>query len=322
MFNVRRTPSESSESSTSGSSPRDMQMALVDEEPFNVLCISDPKPEGFKLHPLFTEGDTTLAAKGGSTFFRVYSHTLKMTSGFFRSMFSLPQDPSSSSKAKGVFYLDEDEDTLECLLRMMCGLSLPPVDSYDQLDSLLDAVEKYDTPGPLSIVRLLVMTPALTVQPFRLYGIACRFGWEAEAKHASTQTLQYNLYDPAIRPLLQRLSTDSLLNLMQLHRSRREGLRQRLNDPPFVAGSTATCVSCHSLIDYHTWRELKYKIILEMDKRPLGDTVIETGLLDWPEAVACWTAKCPESSCHRSLYDKVETLRVIRDCVEKLPKSI
>ncbi len=315
-----------------------MQMALVDDEPSNVLCISDPKPEDFKLHPLFIEGDTTLAAKGGSTFFRVYSHTLKMTSGFFRSMFSLPQDPSSSSKQKGVFYLDEDENTLECLLKMMCGLSLPPVDTYDQLDSLLDAVEKYDTPGPLSIVRLLVMTPALTVQPFRLYGIACRFGWEAEAKHASTQTLQYNLYDPEIRPLLQRLSTDSLLDLMELHRLRREGyaylpsvshllmkvcrLRQRLNDPPFVAGSTATCVSCHNLIDYHTWRELKYKIILEMDTRPLGDTVIEVGLLEWPEAVACWTAKCPESACHRSLYDKVETLRVIRDCVDKLPKSI
>ncbi|KAK0212607.1 hypothetical protein DFS33DRAFT_1248530 [Desarmillaria ectypa] len=297
-------------------------MALVDEEPSNVLCISDPKLEGFKLHPLFTEGDTTLAAKGGSTFFRVYSHTLKMTSGFFRSMFSLPQDPSSSSKPKGIFYLDEDENTLECLLRMMCGLSLPPMDSYDQLDSLLDAVEKYDTPGPLSIVRLLVMTPALTVQPFRLYGIACRFGWEVEAKHASTQTLQYNLYDPAIRPLLQRLSTGSLLDLMELHRSRREGLRQRLNDPPFVAGSTATCVSCHNLIDYHTWRELKYKIILEMDKRPLGDTVVEMGLLEWPEAMACWTAKCPENTCHRSLYDKVETLRVIRDCVDKLPKSI
>lgn len=296
-------------------------MTPADEERSNMLCISDPKPE-FSLHPLFTEGDTTLAAKGGSTFFRVYSHTLKMTSGFFRSMFSLPQDSSSYSKPGGVFYLDEDESTLECLLKMMCGLSLPPIDTYDRLDSLLDAVEKYDTPGPLSIVRLLVMTPALTVQPFRLYGIACRFGWEAEAKHASTQTLRYNLYDPAIRPLLQRLSTGSLLKLMELHRSRREGLRQRLNDPPFVAGSTATCVSCHSLIDYHTWRELKYKIILEMDTRPLGDTVIETGLLEWPEAVACWTAKCPENACHRSLYDKVETLRVIRDCVDKLPKSI
>ncbi len=144
------------------------------------------------------------------------------------------------------------------------------------------------------------MTPALTVQPFRLYGIACRFGWEAEAKHASTQTLQYNLYDPEIRPLLQRLSTDSLLDLMELHRLRREGyaylpsvshllmkvcrLRQRLNDPPFVAGSTATCVSCHNLIDYHTWRELKYKIILEMDTRPLGDTVIE---------VDCWNGRKP-----------------------------
>lgn len=92
-----------------------------------------------------------------------------------------------------------------------------------------------------------------------------------------------------------------------------------MNDPPFVPGGTANCVSCHTLINYHTWRELKYKIILEMDVRPLGDT-IDTGLSDWPEAQACWLAQCLK--CSRFLYDKGETTRVIRECIDKLPRTI
>ena len=46
-----------------------------------------------KLHPTFAspEGDVILSARGGQTFFRVHSYTLKTTSGFFREMYSLPQ---------------------------------------------------------------------------------------------------------------------------------------------------------------------------------------------------------------------------------------
>ncbi|KAJ3864707.1 hypothetical protein EV359DRAFT_63754 [Lentinula novae-zelandiae] len=75
------------------------------------------------------------------------------------------------------------------------------------------------------------------------------------------------------------------------------GLRQRLNDPPFVSGGLATCNNCNAVIDYHTWRELKYKIILEMDVRPAGDTILEHSLSEWPEALACWQAKCAQAGC-------------------------
>lgn len=46
-----------------------------------------------KLHPAFAspDGDVILSARGGQTFFRVHSYTLKTTSGFFKEMYSLPQ---------------------------------------------------------------------------------------------------------------------------------------------------------------------------------------------------------------------------------------
>ncbi|KAJ8518052.1 hypothetical protein ONZ45_g4845 [Pleurotus djamor] len=275
------------------------------------------------LHPDFSEPDADVVLGTKGTMFRVHSFTLKTTSGWFRTMLSLPQTPPPPSRNPGeVIYVEEDTQTLEILLRIICGLPIPPVESYDVVDALLFAAEKYDMPGVMSIVRILVMTPALLKDPFRLYIIACRFGWEAEAKRASTQTLTYNLLDKDMRPLLERLSSSALLDLLELHRSRREGLRQRLNEAPFVAGGTASCSSCNGLIDYHTWRELKYKIILEMDNRPLGDTVIELGLQTWPEAHACWSAKCPNRECDRFLYDKAETVRVVQECIKRLPDTV
>lgn len=300
-----------------------MQLEHQDSE--SSSSMTDYEMESKPFHPLFASLDTdvVLGAKEGQMFFRVHSFSLKTASGFFRTMFTLPQKAQAAqSSSSNVIYLDEDADTLECLLRMICGLPLVPIETWDLVDSLLDAIEKYDMPGPLSIVRLLVMTPSLLNQPFRLYSVACRFGWEMEAKFASTQTLTYDLHDPEIRQYLRRISTEALLNLFDLHHARREGLRERLNNPPFVAGSTTPCVNCRTVIDYHTWRELKYKITLEMDVRPMGDTVTEQGLSEWPEALACWTAQCPQAQCSRSLYDKAETLRVIRECIEKLPSTI
>lgn len=98
-----------------------------------------------------------------------------------------------------------------------------------------------------------------------------------------------------------------------------DSLRDRLNKPPFVPGSPSLCQQCHAPVGNHAWRELKYKITFEMDIRPLGDTVLQNGLHEWPEALACWQSKC---QCGRLLYDKKETLRVIRECIEGLSKSI
>ncbi|KAJ7782818.1 hypothetical protein B0H16DRAFT_1494463 [Mycena metata] len=283
--------------------------------------LSDSGP---RFHPSFSsqDGDIVLSAKGG-LFFRIHSFTLKTTSAWFRAMLSLPQGQTHSISE--IIYMDEDEDTLELVLRMVSGLPLLPIVHYDVVDKILFACEKYDMPGPMSVMRLLVMTPPLLDQPFRLYTVSCRYGWEEEARFASTQTLTHYLYDPEVRPLLQRLSTDALLNLFDLHHNRREALRDRLDKPPFVASeSTSNCGNCHAPIDYHTWRELKYRMIQEIEIRPLGDTILDKGLSDWPEAKACWLAKCPNRVCQRFLYDQDPTCRIIRELIEgdELPRSI
>lgn len=307
----------------------------------DVACtdvVSPPKRET-SVHPAFDspEADIIIVSRD-LTCFRVHSFTLKTTSGWFRSLFTLPRPVSSSSDDFGTqskttsaptasspetIHLDEDAETLEIVLRMISGLPITPITSYDIIDAVLYASEKYDMPGPASLVRIAILTPPLADQPLRLYASSSRFGWIEEARIASERTLVLDLWSEENWKMLRRVDGPAALDLLKLHRSRREGVRKRLEEYPFVSCSAdALCARCRRQTDHHTWRELKYKILMEMDTRPLGDTVLNVGLQEWPEAKACWEARCPNAACASVIYDKTETVRLIRDCIESLPRTV
>ncbi|KIK98557.1 hypothetical protein PAXRUDRAFT_800637 [Paxillus rubicundulus Ve08.2h10] len=280
-------------------------------------AVPQPRTEP-TTHPAFDspDADVVLVSKD-LVQFHVHSFTLKTTSGWFRSLFTLPR-PSPPE----TIHLDEDSSTLELLLRMVSGLPIQPLTSHDTVDAIIYAAEKYDMPGPISLVRIAVLTPPLADQPLRLYAAAARCGWTEEAKVASQRTLSMNLWEDDNWEMLAKVDVRTALALLKLHRARREGLRKRLDEFPFIGGNAiALCTRCRRPIDHHTWRELKYKVTMEMDARPLGDTVLDDGLTEWPEAKACWDAKCPYTECEVVLYHKAETMRLIRECIESLPKT-
>ncbi|KZT67182.1 hypothetical protein DAEQUDRAFT_767411 [Daedalea quercina L-15889] len=291
--------------------------------------LTSPPSDFHPLFSAFSDADIILGSRE-RVLFRVNIATLKRTSAWFRAMFSLPPAGKAATAttttttppgSAETLFLDEDTQTLEGLLRMACGLPVPALDGYDEIEALLHAAEKYDMPGPASIVRIALMRPAFLAEPVRLYAIACRYGWPDEARLASTHTLTLNIHAPEHKHTLMKLGAPALLGLIDLHRSRREALRHRLDQPPFVndTGDTA-CSHCGSMADYHTWSILKFAIIMEMDVRPAGDTICSQGLLEWPAARACWDARC--LTCNRVLYDKAETLRVVRECIDALPDTV
>ncbi|KAG8213511.1 hypothetical protein J3R82DRAFT_10143 [Butyriboletus roseoflavus] len=270
--------------------------------------------------------------------FRMHSFTLKTTSGWFCSLFTLPRpSPSSTAEAEGrdrrpaltpsiadpeTIHLDEDSSTLELLFYMISGLPIQPLMSFDTVDALLFASEKYDMPGPTSLVRIAVLTPPLADQPLRLYAAASRCGWTEEAKVASQRTLAMDLWQDEHWEMLAKVDVRFALALLKLHRSRREGLRKKLDEHPFVnATPLSYCSRCRRQTDHYAWRELKHRIVAEVDTRPLGDTILDVGLTEWPEAKACWEAKCPYTDCAILQYDKTETMRLIKECIDELPKT-
>lgn len=290
-------------------------------------------------HPEFNSPDADVVLVSRDLVrFRMHSFTLKTTSGWFRSLFSIPR-PSPSNTATGegrdrrpaltpstadpeMIHLDEDSSTLELLFRMISGLPIQPLTSFDTVDALLFASEKYEMPGPTSLVRIAVLTPPLADQPLRLYAAASRCGWADEAKVASQRTLAMDLWQDENWEMLAKVDVRSALALMKLHRLRRESLRKKLDEHPFVNASPVSyCSRCRRQTDHHAWRELKHRVVAEMDSRSLGDTILDVGLVEWPEAKACWEAKCPYADCAIVQYDKTESMRLIKECIDSLPKT-
>lgn len=105
---------------------------------------------------------------------------------------------------------------------MVSGLPLLPLNSCDMVESVLHAAETYEMPGAMSIVRLAITALPFTDHSLHMYGVCCRYGWEAEAKLFASRTLVYNLHDPVHRESLEKMSTSALLKLFTVHRQRRE----------------------------------------------------------------------------------------------------
>ena len=100
-------------------------------------------------------------------------------------MFSLPQGslptflhsqnikPGATAANTEVISLNDDSCTLEPLLHMICRLKISAFDMWDAVKPVLYTAEKYNMPGPTSIVHM----PVFVNKPLRLYTAACHFGW-------------------------------------------------------------------------------------------------------------------------------------------------
>lgn len=279
-------------------------------------------------NPVFNrpDADVVLVSSEGTSY-RVPSFTLRNTSGMFRKLLSQAMQMTQNvvTREEAPILIPEPDQILERVLRMMSGLEIPRWESFDQLEDVLVLVEKWDAQGPLSTIRSAITAPLFLSEPLRLYAIATGFGWDDEARLASKHTLALCLYDAQHQPTLQRLSAQSLLALFAFHRQRRDEFKRFLDtDEAFSAGNGDhfPCPSCGDETDDHTWRELKARIFLEMDRRPLGDTLSGLDMEEWPEAIACWDMACKKMSCGKYTYNKAATLRAIKDGIDRLPTTI
>ncbi|KAJ6533805.1 hypothetical protein DFH09DRAFT_932676 [Mycena vulgaris] len=288
----------------------------------NTLC-STPS-----YHPAFSApGADIVLESSARTLYRIDSYTLRTTSGLFKTMLSLP--PPKGGQTNEPIAIYQPDVVVEPLLRLMCGLYTPSWRTYDELESVLFLAESWDAPGPICALRTALRAPKwLATYPLRLYALAMHFGWRADAQLASTHTLALDLFDPTHADTLARLPSAALLPLLALHRARRTGLRMLLDSPDrFLAGNGEPfhCSACAvTPLDNRTWRALKHRILREMDRTPLGAAlgVPVGGMCDWPEAQACWAAKCGKEGCGAANYDRIATLKQIRACVDSLPVAV
>ncbi|TDL25985.1 hypothetical protein BD410DRAFT_560067 [Rickenella mellea] len=281
----------------------------------------------------FEDGDIVLCSKDG-THFRLFSQSLKVASGFFRDMFTLPQ-PNTRTDKPDIIQLEESREVLERLFGLMCGLPVGYCDagSLELIEDILNAAEKYEMPGPAAYFRAL-MRPRVTGKPspllqtpLRLYRISCRHRWIEEAKAAATLTLALDFEEPQHRPALHMLESRDLLRLLDLRRKRKNVLKKYLEDSrKFPFGKDAdifACQHCQAGLPALNlvWKDVKAEILEEMERRPLGDTLT----VFTPPCSRFFAKMSRAAACHACTNANGDLLSVfdhIRRCITTLPSSI
>jgi hypothetical protein len=235
-----------------------------------------------KYDPAFNEKDANIVLRSSDgTLYRIPSFTLRTTSGFFRDMMTLPEgDGASAGRDDDCITLGETSKVLGILLRMISGFETPKWESIDEVEDVLAAARKYDMPGPLSTIRSAIVGPLFLDQSLKVYAIAAKQDWEEEAKEASKHSLRLSIYDTEHASTLQQVPSSYLLRLFALHRGRQDQFKALSAQNGGCFGLSTKCGYCG-----HTqnWLPIIQRVLLEMDRRPLGDTFLGRQWMDWPE---------------------------------------
>ncbi|KAJ7643395.1 hypothetical protein DFH06DRAFT_999058 [Mycena polygramma] len=286
-------------------------------------------------HPLFADptADTVLRSAEG-ILFRIPAHVLRRTTGYFAVTLP-PASPLNANTAHDAQPIPQTEPAplLVRALRILCGL--PPSGSaldFATAESLLALAEHWAAPALASYVRSAITGPPFLAQPLRLYALCARAGWADEAHIAARATLGLSLFDEAKHEeVLKGMSVGPLMELLRLHRRRRDLLDRMLSGKMEAEDEaviylkekvSGKCAACGAEGGDYLWRQYRARIFVEMDVRPLGDTITGAGVDEWHEALACWGAKCTGKDCGKTLYDRDAILPEIKACINRLPDTV
>jgi len=119
--------------------------------------------------------------------FRVHKFILSLASPVFKDMFTFPQPPDQNHNEQPkipIINFSEPPYILDMILRLIYpGAELPNIPNVSTLNDLFSVADKYNMTSLYPILRQSLKT-FLPSNPFRVYIIACRFGFLDEAKQA------------------------------------------------------------------------------------------------------------------------------------------
>ena len=121
--------------------------------------------------------------------FRVHKFILSLASPVFKDMFAFPQ-PSDQNQSEGhqppVVDVLEPPQVIDTILRLIYpGVEPPKIADFPALTALLSAADKYNITSIYPVLRGTLKTFLRDRFSFRVYVVACRFGFPEEAKEAA-----------------------------------------------------------------------------------------------------------------------------------------
>lgn len=250
-------------------------------------------------HPHFSEpeADTVLRSSDG-TLFCVYASTLHTASRVLGNMIDAHTGGGVLDKKGKIIELEETAQVMERFLRIVAGMEFLPWETRQDIWDMVHVAEKYDAPAVTSVVQLLLGSSLLQSSPLEMYAIACRLAAKKEIQQASILSLKLDFEDGEVRSLLSFIPVPNLLDLLALRNRRIRQFRHHFlsEDAP-----THYSMSCGHTASYHFIpRAVLVDVLSEMDRRPLGDTVLTA--MEKPELQNKFHLRC--SICRRSVSMK------------------
>ncbi|KZV97582.1 hypothetical protein EXIGLDRAFT_730261 [Exidia glandulosa HHB12029] len=261
------------------------------------------------VHPDFaTPEDLTLISSDG-VHFNIASTHLARTSSFFRGMFDLPPPPGTKPGAHSLTLL-EDSATLDVLLKLVLGLPAPPerLSSWQQVNPILRAAEKYDIQGALQFLAAVVRGFVAAMPPLEQYAYASHYGWTDIANVAFDKLLKTPIDFKAVPPVMDGVALARLLAARQTRVDQfLAGLRGGGIFKYENKGVCGTCGAPHSHV--FAWRAVVAAVSLQFALTVSLDAALGSGEVVTAIA-ALENARCGQGHCGKVLFpwNKVRAL--------------
>lgn len=247
--------------------------------------------------------------------FHVHRCVLATASPFFRDMLSLPQAPSEKVEVP-VVPVSENHRTLEGLLRFVYPMPDPPVETLDEISSLLGAATKYDMTAAIDVLRRLLVAPQyVQASPTRVYAIASRYDLEEEAKIASRHTLGIDVLNCPLHEDLKYITAYAYHRLLNLHKRRAEAALELLKITEDVKCMVCNGMHYGAFSPPRWWDDFVLRAKDELRARPTSDVVFSMAFLAQSAQAGC-------ERCGGSILAAHAFLEELKKNIDALPSTI
>ena len=171
--------------------------------------------------------------------FPVHSVMLSFSSPVFKGMFGLPQPTESSSQIPTID-VSESSDILKPFIQYLYPRSSPNISDIAIWAAVYAAADKYQAEGVMDSLRD-ILPKFIEASPLRVYALASRWGFEEEAKTASTRTLTLDILKEFTPEDAEMMGGPACHKLFLSHFNRREAVRAFIMKHPRPLPSNITC---------------------------------------------------------------------------------
>jgi len=183
--------------------------------------------------------DAILRSSDGKEF-RVHRLILSLSSPVFQGMFGLPQ-PTGASPEIPTVDVSEPSDILQPFIQYLYPRSPPGISDISVWEALYTVADKYAAEAVTDLLRDILIPRFLETSPLRVYALASHWGFEEEAKVASTRTLRTDISKDFPREDAILMGGAGCQQLYFLHLNRREAARAWIADHPPPTPSDSFC---------------------------------------------------------------------------------